>query len=451
MDMNKLVVTSLVFGAVGASFSHFIADAESQRQTFGQSVNYSDTSSARTPQQDWPENRYAAFNNRQRYGSSERSFSPADSAPQLRFTPRTSTNMTQPRMAPPNTLQLPSTLAHDSGFYPASELSQEERNNIAVYERSNRSVVNITTRIAHADPFGFLSANPPQGAGSGSVWDKLGNILTNYHVVEDAQQVRVTLYNGESFPAQLVGEDAVNDVAVLRINAPPEMLFPITPGESSRLRVGQKVYAIGNPFGLERTLTVGIVSSLGRTLRSRGGRMMKSIIQIDAALNRGNSGGPLLDSRGRLIGMNTAIANPSGTGENTGVGFAIPSSTLARVIPELIENGRVIRPEAGIARVYETGQGLLVAQVIPNGPADRAGVMGFRIAQEANGQAGVLLRSNYVDRQSADLIVGVNRRRITDAEEFLSILEQHRPGQTVVLNIIRDGHEMELPILLAAG
>ena len=262
-----------------------------------------------------------------------------------------------------------------------SDLSPEELTNISVYEAVNRSVVNITTRSSSPDMLRLFEV-PSEGAGSGSVLDRQGHILTNDHVIEGAREILVTLYNGESYPAGLVGRDAANDIAVLRIEAPANLLFPVRFGDSSVLRVGQKVYAIGNPFGLERTMTQGILSSVNRTLASRTGREMKSILQIDAALNRGNSGGPLLDSRGHVIGMNTAIASPSGAGENTGIGFAIPVNAIGRVVPELIEHGRVIRAVIGIAHVYETERGLVVIDVSSGGPADRAGLRGFQMVRE---------------------------------------------------------------------
>ena len=247
-------------------------------------------------------------------------------------------------------------------------LTPDERVNIQVYEKGNRSVVNITTLTVRAD-FLFREV-PAEGSGSGSVLDKAGHILTNEHVVEGAREIMVTLYDGNSYAGKLVGVDPLNDIAVLKIDAPPETLFPVEVGDSARLRVGQKIYAIGNPFGLERTMTTGIISSLNRTLPSRSGRLMKQIIQIDAALNRGNSGGPLLDSQGRLIGMNTAIA--STTGQNTGVGFAVGANVIHRVVPELIRSGRIIRPDIGITRVMETEQGLLVATLSEKGPAEEA-------------------------------------------------------------------------------
>jgi S1-C subfamily serine protease len=249
------------------------------------------------------------------------------------------------------------------------ELTPDELVNVYVYENVNRSVVNITTKAGRLDTFFFSLEPSAEGAGSGSILDRQGHVLTNSHVIEGAQEIRVTLFNGETYSATLMGADSVYDIAVLKIDAPAEVLYPVQFGNSNNLRVGQKVFAIGNPFGLERTMTVGIISSLNRSLPSRKSRMMKSIIQIDAALNQGNSGGPLLDSRGRLIGMNTAIA--SRTGENTGVGFAIPVNNIQRVVPQLIENGRVIRPDIGITRVYQVEQGLVVATCPP---ADRLNV-----------------------------------------------------------------------------
>jgi S1-C subfamily serine protease len=329
-------------------------------------------------------------------------------------------------------------------------LTEEERVNIRVYERCNRGVVNITTEIVRADRFLFL-ALPAQGTGSGSVLDTNGHILTNHHVVRDARAAQVTLFNGESFPAKLVGEDPVNDIAVLKIEAPPEMLFPFLQGPSERLRVGQKVYAIGNPFGLERTMTEGIISSLNRTLDLPSGRKMKSIIQIDAALNRGNSGGPLLNSQGALIGMNTAIANPSGTGENTGIGFAIPVSTLRRVVPELIHHGRVIRPDVGISQVYETERGLVVAKVVPDGPADNAGIRGFRIVREQARRGALVIERTYWDPEQADIIVGVDGVPIPSADEFLTAVEQHKPGDRVVISLIRAGQEIHVAVVLGVG
>ena len=231
---------------------------------------------------------------------------------------------------------------------PIPRLTQEEEVCIGVYESANRSVVNINTKSVRQDLIFFEI--PSEGAGSGSVLDKEGHILTNFHVVDGAERIEVTLASGNTYRAKLVGRSPLDDVAVLQIAAQPEELHPIRFADSTPLRVGQNVYAIGNPFGLERTLTRGIISSLNRTLPSRAtGRVMKTIIQIDAAMNPGNSGRPLLNSSGEVIGMNMAIA--SSTGQNTGVGFAIPSSRIVRILPELVRNGFVARPETGIARV----------------------------------------------------------------------------------------------------
>jgi len=236
-----------------------------------------------------------------------------------------------------------SVLAQDTRG-PAEQLTAEEAINVAVYKRNNRAVANITTRSVRQDGF-FLFETPSEGAGSGVVIDKAGHVVTNYHVIEGAREVSVTLYNGNTYPASIVGADSINDMAVLKIDAPAEVLWPVAFGDSNRLLVGMRVFAIGNPFGLERTLTTGVISSLNRSLQVSRARTIKSIIQTDAAINPGNSGGPLLDTGGRLIGMNVAIF--SKTGQSSGVGFAIPVNLIARVVPQLIANGRVIRPDIG--------------------------------------------------------------------------------------------------------
>jgi S1-C subfamily serine protease len=327
------------------------------------------------------------------------------------------------------------------------DLTPEERVNIAVYEKANRSVVNITTKASREALLVFEV--PLEGSGSGSVLDKHGHILTNYHVVEGAQQISVALHTGNSYDAEVVGKDPPNDIAVLKISAPADDLEPVEVGNSSRLRVGQMIYAIGNPFGLERTLTRGIISSLNRSLPARGGRTMRSIIQIDAALNRGNSGGPLLDSRGRLVGMNTAIA--SSTGENTGVGFAIPIDTIQRVVPQLIQHGKVSRPDIGISRVYQSEEGLLIATLTPGGPAERAGLRGFRLTTQTKRRGPFTYEEKVLDRNSADRIVSVNGENIKTADDLLSQIEAHRPGEEVVLGIMRQDQQFEVRVLLAGG
>jgi len=330
----------------------------------------------------------------------------------------------------------------------SEEFTAEELINIRVYEATNRGVVNITTKSAPIETF-FGASEPAEGAGSGSILDTAGHILTNYHVIAGANQITVTLFDGNSYQAGLVGQDPLNDIAVLRISAPAEALHPISIGDSSRLRVGQKIYAIGNPFGLERTMTVGIISSLNRSLPSNTGRTMKSIIQIDAALNRGNSGGPLLSSQGQLIGMNTAIA--SRVGENSGVGFAIPIATISRVIPQLIENGKVVRPSIGIAQVYQTDKGLVVAVLAPDGPAERAGLKGFRIVREQKRRGPFVFEERSIDRNSADLIIGAEGRPVTSADDLMTLIESKKPGQTINLTVVRDEREIEVPVKLGAS
>ncbi len=325
--------------------------------------------------------------------------------------------------------------------YNTDGLTDEESVNVFVYERNNRGVVNITTRTVRNDGL-FLFENDSEGAGSGAVIDRQGHILTNYHVIEDARQVKVTLYDGKTYSASLVGADPVNDTAVIRIDAPDDSLFPIELGDSRDLKVGMKVFAIGNPFGLERTMTTGIISSLNRSLQVTPQRSIKSIIQVDAAVNPGNSGGPLLDSHGRLIGVNTAIA--SRTGQSAGVGFAIPASLIARVVPQLIRHGRVIRPDIGIQRVYELDNGLLITRLTPGGPAEDAGLRGPRVTRERRGPI-VIERT---DRSAADLIIAVDGQQVGNVDDFLGFIEARNPGDQVVLTVIRGNSELRVPVRL---
>ena len=248
------------------------------------------------------------------------------------------------------------------------DLDPEERQNVLAYAKVNKSVVNITTE---SEGVGFFGDETSTGTGSGFVIDTEGHILTNFHVIQGAVAVRVTLFDGSAHPAKIIGQDASNDVAVLQIKVPPRKLFPVKFGDSSRVMVGQKILALGNPFGLERTLTTGIVSSLDRSLKAKNGRMIKGIIQTDAAINPGNSGGPLLNSRGQVIGMNTAII--SQVGQSAGISFAVPINSITRILKPLIENGRVIRADLGITKVYATGEGLLVMALVDGGPAEQAG------------------------------------------------------------------------------
>jgi S1-C subfamily serine protease len=330
----------------------------------------------------------------------------------------------------------------------AQDYTPDERVNIQVYDDANRGVVNITTKGFQGERF-LLIEIPSQGEGSGVVLDRQGHVLTNFHVVDGARQIQVTLFDGTTYPARLVGQDPATDVAVVRIEAPPQSLYPVKLGTSTNLRVGQRVFAIGNPFGLERTLTTGIISSLDRSLPSRSGRSLKSIIQIDAAINPGNSGGPLLDSHSRMIGMNTAIA--SRTGESAGVGFAIPVNTIARIVPQLVANGKVRRPDVGISRVYQTEQGLLVATLAPGGPAEKAGLHGPRVVRQQKRQGPFVYEYQTVDRSAADLIVAVDGKPIKTADEFLDAIESKQPGEQVVLSVVRAGQPRQVPVQLAAG
>lgn len=368
--------------------------------------------------------------------------SPAAAPPAVgRTPPLASPKLSPPAASPPAVGR--TTPAWSVAGAGADDLTPEERINVAVYEKVNRSVVHITTKSAPADAL-FWAQQPSEGEGSGSVIDRQGHILTNYHVVEDASEIRVTLFDGKSYDAREVGVDPITDVAVIQIDAPAESLVPVEFGDSTRLRVGQRVYAIGNPFGLDRTLSTGIISSLNRSLPSRAKyREMDQIIQIDAAINPGNSGGPLLDSHGRVIGMNTAIA--SSTGESAGVGFAIPIATVVRIVPQLITNGRVVRAAIGIAGVYELEQGLLILKLTPGGAAEKAGLRGPRILRPRGGPYA------YVDRSAADLITAVDGQPIRSVEAFLSSIESRQPGDKVTVTVIRDGRELNVPVTLEAG
>ncbi|HEY2883378.1 MAG TPA: trypsin-like peptidase domain-containing protein [Pirellulales bacterium] len=326
------------------------------------------------------------------------------------------------------------------------ELTPEERVNVAVYEACNRSVVNIDTEATATNL--FLLDVVQEGKGSGSVLDKQGHILTNYHVVEGAKVIQVTLFDSKSYQAKMIAKDASTDVAILKIDAPADSLYPVRFGDSTRLKVGQRVFAIGNPFGLERTLTTGVISSLNRSLPVKADRS-KTFIQIDAAINPGNSGGPLLDSHGRLIGMNTAIA--SKTGQNTGVGFAMPVSLIARVAPELIATGHITRPDTGIAKVYETDKGLLIATLQPGGPAETAGLRGFKIVKERKKQGPFTYETQSIDRTAADTVVAVNGKPTITADAFVAAIDAFHPGEEVTITVLRDGKETPVRLKLAAG
>ena len=339
----------------------------------------------------------------------------------------------------PNIPQFPQA-AGDRRFTP------EEQVNISVYDQANRGVVNIDTRRLRRNDLFFSTVVPEEGSGSGWVLDQQGHIVTNHHVIAKSDTIQVTLADGESYAAQVVGQDPSNDIAVLKINAPQASLFPVNIGDSSSLKVGQKVFAIGNPFGLDLTMTTGIVSSLNRSLRSKSGRMIKNVIQLDAALNQGNSGGPLLDNSSQLIGMNTAIA--SSVGENTGVGFAVPANTIRRVVPQLINFGKVIRPTLGIDLFKNSNVGVIVGHVIDNGPADRAGIRGLIEREIRRLGNGLVAQTERLNRENIDIIVGVENVEVKTVDELEETIEKYQPGQQVVLKLFRRGQIVEVPVTL---
>jgi S1-C subfamily serine protease len=324
---------------------------------------------------------------------------------------------------------------------------------IQVYEDLGRSVVNITNRSYGYDM--FFRPVPQEGTGSGFVYDAEGHIITNFHVVEGADELYVTLADETTVPATVVGADPSNDLAVLGIDPPAEPLRPVPLGESNGLRVGQFVIAIGNPFGLERTLTVGVVSALGRVIESPDDRFIGEIIQTDAAINPGNSGGPLLDLTGRVIGVNTAIFSPSQA--SAGIGFAVPVDTVRRVVPELIERGYFPHPWLGASTwslsperaqiLREAGmdvpvdEGLLLVEITSGGPADQAGLRG--------GQQRVRL-GRYIVLIGGDVLTAIDGEPIRSDRDLVLFLDtKTQIGQTVQVTFWRDGEQSTVPLTLS--
>lgn len=322
-------------------------------------------------------------------------------------------------------------------------VSFEESTNISVYKKANQAVVNITS-IASAEDV-YFQTMPQEGSGSGSIITPDGYILTNFHVLENAQGIRVVMSDGTTLPAAIVGQDASNDLAVIKINPGNKKLTVIQLGDSSKLEVGKRVFAIGNPFGLDRTMTAGIISSIGRTLRTENGRLIKGIIQTDAAINPGNSGGPLLDSQGRMVGLNTAIL--SRTGQSSGIGFAIPINIVKRVVPELIAHHGIVRPDLGIIIVQPTELGLRVMKLDPAGPAAQAGLIGPKVTVFQNGPFTI----NNIDSSIADTIVSVDNVQIQTVDDLLSYIESKKPGQVVTLSVLRGSKLMKIPVKLSVS
>ncbi len=335
-----------------------------------------------------------------------------------------------------------------SGAFDAEDLDIAERRVIAVYERVAPSVVSITTQVLRR---GFFFELPEEGAGSGFVLDTEGHILTNYHVINGAQEIEVNLSDEYVLPAKIVGLDQRNDIAVLKVDAPPEILVPVEFGSSENLRVGQRAIAIGNPFGqFGRTLTTGVISALDRTIQGSDNRTITGIIQTDAAINRGNSGGPLLDSSGRVIGINTAIFSPTGT--SAGVGFAVPIDTIKRLLPDLLTLGRYRHPWLGVRYAYEikpglarllelpTTQGLLLVQLHRNSPLDAAGARG------AQQETIVSNQRVYVGGDILLQIDGVPVATLDGMETFLE--DNYGVGDTVTVTLLREGAAFDLVIEL---
>ncbi len=326
---------------------------------------------------------------------------------------------------------------------PRGSLAETEKTTIELFQNASPSVVYITNVALRRNRFLLNVMKIPQGTGSGLIWDTDGHIVTNFHVIQDADAVEVTLYDHSDWQARVVGAEPDKDLAVLRIGAPADRLRPIPIGTSNDLQVGQTVFAIGNPFGLDQTLTTGVVSALGRTIQAVTGRTIEDVIQTDAAINPGNSGGPLLDSAGRLIGTNTAIYSPSGS--SAGIGFAVPVDTVNRVVPQLITHGRVIRPQLGIE---------VFSERINAGIMRRLGAEGVLVrgVQEDSGAAAADLRGARVTR-NGDLVVGDIIRGIDDAEvtcidDLLNALEKHKAGDTVKVAFLRNDRAMTADVTL---
>ncbi|HEY1132646.1 MAG TPA: trypsin-like peptidase domain-containing protein [Roseateles sp.] len=335
------------------------------------------------------------------------------------------------------------TPAQPRAVSPRVALDAEELNNISVFKRVSPSVVHITTLAVQRDFFSLRTSEQPSGTGTGFVWDESGHIVTNFHVIQDGDRATVTLADQSSYPARLVGAFPDRDIAVLRIEAPRAKLPAIAVGTSRELQVGQKVYAIGNPFGLDQTLTTGIVSALNREIESVTRRTIKGAIQTDAAINPGNSGGPLLDSAGRLIGVNTAIYSPSGA--SAGIGFAIPVDEVNRIVPRLIRDGRFIRPALGVtsgpenlAKALGAPKGVLLLNVARNGPAAAAGLRPY-----GRDRSGRIVQG--------DVITAVDGQAVADLDDMLSLIETRQIGEKVTLAVWRAGQTRKVVVTLGSS
>ncbi len=324
---------------------------------------------------------------------------------------------------------------------PRGPLAESERTTIELFRRASPSVVFIKTTAVQVDPFRMRAYEVPQGAGSGFVWTADGYIVTNFHVVQEARGATVTLADQSTHEAELVGVAPDKDLAVLHIEPPEGGLRPLPIGSSGNLEVGQDVLAIGNPFGLDQTLTTGIISALGREIQSVSGRTISGVIQTDAAINPGNSGGALLDRAGRLIGVNTAIYSPSGA--YAGVGFAIPVDTVNRVVPQLIRYGQAVRAGLGVSLAPDEWtrrrniQGVVVADVAQGSAAAKAGLEPATV--DARGRVAI-----------ADVIVAVDGKPVSSSDDLFAIFDQHEVGDTITLTVQREGRRVEKSVTLQA-
>ncbi len=322
---------------------------------------------------------------------------------------------------------------------PRGELAPQEKATIALFREASPSVVHITAIAVQRDLFTLKPYEIPEGTGSGFIWDTSGNIITNFHVIQNAAAAQVTLADQSNWKARLVGAAPDADIAVLKIDAPASRLPAIPVGTSKNLQVGQNVLAIGNPFGLDQSLTTGVISALGREIESVTRRPIQGVIQTDAAINPGNSGGPLLDSAGRLIGVNTAIYSPSGA--SAGIGFAIPVDTVNRIVPELIRHGKLIRPGLGIQIAEESiaarlgVAGVLVVDVLPGGAAAKAGIRPTR--RDASGRL-----------QLGDVISAIDGKKVGSPNDLFLVLENYKIGDSVSMSVVRDGKAIQLKATL---
>ncbi len=325
---------------------------------------------------------------------------------------------------------------------PALIVTTQEKATIELFENSAPSVVFITTKGIQEDRWSRQRYEVSTGSGSGFIWDDQGHIVTNFHVIKDGQKWEITLSDQTIWDAELIGVEPRKDLAVLKINAPKDKLKPIPVGTSHDLRVGQSVYAIGNPFGLDQSLTTGIVSALGREIESVARIPIRDVIQTDAAINPGNSGGPLLDSSGRLIGVNTAIYSPSGA--SAGIGFSVPVDIVNWAIPDLITYGEVQRPVLGIELVSEQYtqrwglEGAVVLDVVPGSGAEKAGLRPTKQNRRGNVRLG-------------DVIKRIGDFPIKNNYDLMLALEKHQPGQTIKIDLVRDEEEMEVDVVLGSS